>query len=185
MPYSGQNLDNPGTGERIIFRRTGQDTGGLLVEFEHYMSARSAPVFPEHVHLNQEERFEIIAGAARYRLDGIEHQARAGETVVVPMGVVHINCWNAGPDELYMRHSLQPGRGADIFFETMFILSETGKTNAKGEVNLLQLAVIGNAIESETYSAGVPIFLQRLGLPVLATLGRLMGYRARYLQARS
>jgi hypothetical protein len=86
---------------------------------------------------------------------------------------------------LIMRRSLQPGRGADIFFETMFILSMTGETNAKGEVNLLQLAVIGSVIESQTYSAGVPIFLQRLGLPVLAAIGRLMGYRARYSQARN
>jgi hypothetical protein len=178
MPHSGQSLNNPYTGERIIFRQTSADTRGEVVEFEHYMSPRSAPTFSEHVQLNQEERFEIISGAARYRLNGVDAQAQAGETVRVPAGAFHINCWNAGPDELHLRHSLRPALGADIFFETMFTLAQNGKTNAKGEVNLLQLAVIGSGIESQTYAAGLPIALQRLGLPLLATIGRWMGYRA-------
>ena len=180
MPNAGQSLDNPCTGERIVFRQTAQDTRGALVEFDHYMSPRATPTFSEHVQLNQEERFEIVSGIARYRLNGVEQQAHAGETVVVPPGAYHINCWNAGPDELHMRHSFRPARGADIFFEVMFTLAQKGKTNAKGEVNLLQLAVIGSEIESQTYGAGIPVALQRLGLPILATLGRWQGYRARY-----
>ncbi len=79
-----------------------------------------------------------------------------------------------------MRHSFRPGHGADIFFETIFSLAMNGKTNAKGEVNLLQLAVIGNEIENQTFNGGIPIQLQRLALPVLALIGRLIGYHARY-----
>lgn len=180
MAHTGQSLNNPCTGERIVFQQTEQDTGGALVEFDHYMPPSAAPTFPEHVQLNQEERFEIVSGTARYRLNGAEHQAHAGETVVVPPGTFHINCWNAGPDELHLRHSFRPALGADLFFETLFTLAQAGKTNAKGEVNLLQLAVIGSEIESQTYGAGLPIPLQRLGLPLLATLGRWLGYRARH-----
>ncbi|HLO33114.1 MAG TPA: hypothetical protein VK249_28465 [Anaerolineales bacterium] len=179
MPHTGQTLNNPYTGERIIFEQTEQGTGGTLVAFEHFMSPRTKPTFPEHVQLNQEERFEIIAGSARYRLAGVERQAQAGETVVIPPGAIHINCWNAGPEELQMRHSFRPALGTDLFFETLFTLAMNGRTNAKGEVNLLQLAVIGNEIESQTFNAGIPISLQRLALPVLATIGRLFGYRAR------
>jgi mannose-6-phosphate isomerase-like protein (cupin superfamily) len=179
MPYVGQTLNNPYTGERIIFEQTEQDTGGSLVAFEHFMLPRKTPTFPAHVQLNHEERFEIIAGTARYRLEGVEGQAHIGETVIVPPGVIHINCWNEGPDELQMRHSFRPALGTDIFFETLFTLAMNGKTNAKGEVNLLQLAVIGNEIESQTFNAGIPIPLQRVALPVLARIGRLLGYRAR------
>src|SRR5258705_142891 len=64
MPYAGQTLNNPFTGERIIFEQTEQDTGGALVAFEHFMLPRTMPTFPEHVQLNQEERFEIISGTA-------------------------------------------------------------------------------------------------------------------------
>ena len=184
MPYAGQTLNNPYTGEQIIFEQTGQDTGGALVAFKHFMSPRAEPTFPEHVQLNHEERFEILVGTARYRLVGIDRQAQAGETVIVSPGVVHINCWNAGPDELQMRHSFRPAFGTDIFFETLFSLAMNGKTNSKGEVNLLQLAVIGSSIESQTFNAGIPIPLQRLALPVLAALGKRLGYRARYSNER-
>ena len=180
MPYAGQALSNPYTGERIIFEQTGQDTGGSLVSFEHFMSPRRTPTFPEHVQLNHEERFEILGGKARYRLSGVDRQAEAGETVIVPAGVVHINCWNAGPNELQMRHSFRPAMGTDIFFESLFMLAMNGKTNSKGEVNLLQLAVIGNAIDSQTFNAGIPIRLQQMALPALAMIGRLLGYRLRY-----
>jgi hypothetical protein len=180
MANTGQSLNNPCTGERIVFQQTEQDTGGALVEFDHYMPPSAAPTFVEHVQLNQEERFEIVAGTARYRLNGVEYQAHAGETVVVPPGTAHINCWNAGPDELHLRHSFRPGRGADVFFESMFTLAQMGKANAKGEVNLLRLAVIGSEIESQTYNAALPISLQRRVLPLLARLGRLLGYPAKY-----
>ena len=183
MPYAGQILSNPYTGERIIFEQTERDTGGSLVAFKHVMSPRSTPTFPEHVQLNHEERFEILAGTARYRLDGVDRQAGAGETVIVPAGVIHINCWNAGPEELQMRHSFRPALGTDIFFETLFTLAMNGKTNSRGEVNLLQLAVIANEIESQTFNAGIPIPVQRLALPALAMIGRLLGYRTRYSSA--
>ncbi len=178
MATTGQALNNPCTRERIVFQQTEKDTGGALVEFDHYMPPSATPTFPEHVQLNQEERFEIVLGTARYRLNGAEHQAHAGETVVVPPGTFHVNCWNAGPDELHLRHSFRPALGADFFFETLFTLAQAGKTNAKGEVNLLHLAVIGSEIESQTYGAGLPIPLQRLGLSLLAALGRWLGYRA-------
>ena len=184
MPHAGQTLNNPYTGERIIFEQTEQDTSGASVAFEHFMLPRIMPTFPEHVQLNQEERFEILAGTARYRLSGVDRQAHAGETVVIPPGAIHVNCWNAGPETLKMRHSFRPGLGTDIFFETLFTLAMNGKTNAKGEVNLLQLAVIGNEIESQTFNAAIPIPLQRLALPVLAMIGRLLGYRARYSTER-
>ena len=184
MPYAGQTLNNPYTGERIIFEQTEQDTGGVLVAFKHFMHPRTGPTFPEHVQLNHEKRFEILAGTARYRLGGVEKQAQAGETVIIPPGAIHINCWNAGPDELQMRHSFRPALGTDIFFETIFTLAMNGKTNTKGEVNLLQLAVIGDEIESQTFNAGIPIPLQRLALPALAMIGRLLGYRARTIHVR-
>ena len=34
MAYAGQILDNPVSGERIIFRRTAADTGGELLAFD-------------------------------------------------------------------------------------------------------------------------------------------------------
>ncbi len=178
MAIKGQALNNPSTKERIVFQQTEKDTNGTVVEFDHYIPPGKESTFPEHVQLNQEERFDIVSGTARYRLNGVEGQAHAGESVIVPPGAFHVNCWNAGPGELHLRHSFRPALGADYFFETMFTLAQAGKTNAKGEINLLHLAVIGGEIASQTYRAGIPIPLQRLGISLLASLGRLLGYRA-------
>jgi hypothetical protein len=179
MAHPGQAIENPRTGERIVFRHTQRETNGEYVEFDHLL--RPGPsAFGEHVQLNQEERFEILFGAARYRLNGAERQAGPGEVVVIPPGAYHINCWAGGPDELHLRHSFRPALGNEDFFETLFALARLGKTNARGEVNLLQLAVIGSEIKSQTFGAGIPLPLQRLSLRVLSGLGRLLGYQARY-----
>jgi mannose-6-phosphate isomerase-like protein (cupin superfamily) len=178
MAQPGQDIENPITGERIVFLHTGPETHGEYTEFDHYLNPGPS-TFSEHIQLNQEERFEIVSGAARYRLRGAERQAGPGEVVVFEPGARHINCWNPGPERLHLRHSFRPALGADDFWETMLELARLGKTNPKGQVNLLQLAVIGSEIDSQTYGAGAPLWLQRLGLPVLVGLGRLLGYRAR------
>ena len=88
---------NPATGEWITYTAIAADSGGQLVRF----SWRSVPggVITEHVHPHQEERFTILAGEAHFTLNGAEHVAGAGETVVVPAGVPHSE-GNPGPAEI-------------------------------------------------------------------------------------
>jgi hypothetical protein len=179
MAHPGQIIENPRTGERIVFRITQRESNGAVVEFDHCLHPGPS-AFAEHVQLNQAERFEIVSGMARYRLNGAEHTAAPGQVVVIPPGAYHINCWAGGADELHLRHSFLPALDNEAFFETLFALARLGKTDAHGGVNLLQLAVIGSEIKSQTFGAGIPISLQRLGLPLLAALGRRLGYRARY-----
>ena len=69
MAHQGQVIENPRTGERIVFLHTRRETDGEFVDFDHFL--RPGPsAFGEHVQLNQEERFEIVSGVARYRLSG-------------------------------------------------------------------------------------------------------------------
>ena len=56
MAYTGQIVDNPVSGERIIFRRTAADTGGELLEIDLEL-APDGHVPGKHVHPVQEERF--------------------------------------------------------------------------------------------------------------------------------
>jgi len=71
-------------------------------------------------------------------------------------------------------------RSAELFFETYFGLSRDGKLSSTGEMNLLQATVllveVSDFIRPETPAR----FIQGVGFPVLAALGRALGYRARY-----
>src|SRR3990172_12874214 len=71
MAQGGDSIDNPVTGQRVIFRKRAGDTGGELLQFELFMKPHG-PRMLEHVHPRQEELLEVVAGAVRYRLGGAE-----------------------------------------------------------------------------------------------------------------
>jgi hypothetical protein len=68
----------------------------------------------------------------------------------------------------------------ETLFETLFGLAADGKVNAKGLPNPLQMMVLARAYRREVQPAPP---LSRIVGPlsiVLAPVGRLLGYRARY-----
>ena len=58
----------------------------------------------------------------------------------------------------------------------MFTLASEGKTNRKGLPNPLRLAVIAKAHFDTVRLPFPPAWLQRVGLALGASLGRLLGY---------
>lgn len=52
-----REIENPATGERIVFRRTAEETGGELLEMDDFW-ARTDHQTPEHVHPAMEERWQ-------------------------------------------------------------------------------------------------------------------------------
>ena len=67
MIRTGETIENPITGERVVFRRTAADTKGEAVAVEVFVEPHGF-VAARHVHPNQEERFEILSGALELRL---------------------------------------------------------------------------------------------------------------------
>jgi mannose-6-phosphate isomerase-like protein (cupin superfamily) len=163
-------IENPSTGERIVFH----DGPGNLLSFEYTAAAGTAGP-PEHIHPEQEERFEVVAGAARFRVGGREVVLRPGESASVPAGTPHTFA-NAGDSELRMNIEIDPARNMRGFFETLFALGRAGKTDARGRAGLLQDAVL--AREYGVFLARPPLWVQRPVIFVLAAVGRLMGKRA-------
>src|SRR5215471_21519431 len=84
-PSAGRVIDNPISGERIVIRESGEDTGGRLLTFDLYLPP-GGHVPATHVHPVQEERFTVVAGRMRFRLGRRTILARPGETVLVPAG---------------------------------------------------------------------------------------------------
>jgi hypothetical protein len=69
MIHAGDMLENPITGERLLFRKTSSDTGGEAVVLETFVKPDGF-VAAAHVHPYQEERFEILKDSVGFRLGG-------------------------------------------------------------------------------------------------------------------
>ena len=80
------NLDPLGV--RVELLQTAEDTGGELLEFDVIGRARGL-LAQGHVHPAQVERFEVISGAMRLRVDGHEQLLTEGQSVEVPAGAPH------------------------------------------------------------------------------------------------
>src|SRR2546430_12531334 len=159
MAKSGDILEHPVTGERLVWRKVARDTGGELLQADLYV-APGGFVAAEHVHPMQEERFEVLAGVLRLHIDGKEKTMRTGEIEVVPAGRPHV-WWNGGQEELHVLGEFRPALRTEMFFETYFGWAKDGKTNRKGLPNPLRLAVLVDAYQDELRLARPPFAIQR------------------------
>lgn len=179
MAKAGDTIESPFSGARIRFLKTARDTNGELLQVEDLMKGGGrVPI--EHVHPYMEERFEIISGTVRLSMRGQERDVFAGESVVVRAGTPHV--WgNPNEDEVHLILEFRPALRMEEWFETFFGLQRDGKVNPKsGLPNLLQWAVISREYEDEIYLAWPPLSVQRVRFGLLATIGKLVGYKARY-----
>ena len=138
MAKSGDELFNSLTAERIVFRKTAEETDGALLEMDDYWEAPGHRA-PEHIHPQMQERWEVIAGCARFRIDGVERSAGPGEVVIAPPGVRHM-AWNPGTESVHLRIQMRPALRWETFVERLFALlsGPMGSTAEAGEA-LLEL----------------------------------------------
>jgi quercetin dioxygenase-like cupin family protein len=175
MIHPGDTLENPVTGEVLIFHRTSSQTQGESVLVETIVQPDGF-VAAAHVHPNQSERFEILAGTLGLRLGNQELLAKPGDVAVVDPGTPH-RFWNAGDQDARFLCEVRPALDFESLIETMFALAAEGKTNSKGFPNPLRLAVIAEAHFETVRLPFPPASLQRAALAIGAPLGRMLGYR--------
>ena len=178
MIRAGDTLENPITGERIVFRQTSRETNGEAVVIETYVQPDGF-VAAAHVHPSQEERFEVLRGAVGFRVGRKKVVAGPGQRLTVPAGTAH-RFWNAGDEVAHFVCEIRPALQFESLIETMFTLAAEGRTNRKGMPGLLQLAVIADEHFDTVRLPFPPAWLQRLGLAMGAPLGRMLGFRATY-----
>jgi quercetin dioxygenase-like cupin family protein len=178
MARAGDVLDNPVSGQRIIFRKTTEDTGGELLEVESVYTKPSPSRPPAHYHPHQEERFEVLSGSLMVVVEGEARAYGEGEAFVVPPGVSH-EMWTEEAGTR-MTWRIRPAMKTEAFFETLWGLARAGKTDEKGVPNLLRVAVLFREYSEEFRLARPPWPVRRSLFALLAPLGRLLGYRARY-----
>jgi quercetin dioxygenase-like cupin family protein len=178
MAKAGDELVNPVTALRTVFRKTAQDTKGELLQVD-WIGSPDWTTGPDHVHPRQEERFEVLSGRLGLRADGIECVHGVGDVIVVLTGSPHA-VRNAGDDEVHVLVDFEPALRTERAFETLAGLARDGKTNRAGAPKNPLLALILREFEEEIYFVRPTLAVQRMILGALAFIGRLLGYRAEY-----
>jgi quercetin dioxygenase-like cupin family protein len=174
MIRPGDKLENPVTGEVLVFHRTSEETNGEAVLFETIVRPHGF-VAAAHIHPLQSERFEVVAGRLGLRIGEKEILAGPGDVATVAPGTPH-RFWNAGEEEARFLCEVRPALKFESLIETMFALAAEGKTNRKGMPNPLRFAVIARAHFETVRLPFPPPFLQRAALAVGAPLGKALGY---------
>jgi len=131
-----------------------------------------------HIHPNSDEHFHVHKGRLLISIDGIEHIADAGETVMVPRGKPHF-FRNAHDRDTHATVSFTPGHKHLRFFINLAAMTvlEPKSFLPSGDVKLLQIALALNAYRGHLYIAGPPIWVQKLMYAALSPIAKLMGYR--------
>jgi mannose-6-phosphate isomerase-like protein (cupin superfamily) len=176
--HAGDQIENPVTGERIVFHETSAETNGERVVFETIVQPGGF-VASAHLHPLQTERFEVLEGTLAMRRGKETVELGAGETVVVEPGTPH-KFWNAGDGAVRFVCTVTPAVQFERLIATMYSLAAAGKTNRKGMPNPIRLAVIANHHFDDVRLPVVPHKLQKLALVLGAPVGRLVGYSATF-----
>jgi mannose-6-phosphate isomerase-like protein (cupin superfamily) len=170
MAYAGQIVENPVTGERIVFRQTSADTNGELVAIDLALPV-GGHVPGMHIHPLQEERFEVTSGRMKFRYGMRTIVAEAGETVVVPAGKIH-NFAQYGDEPSQCRVEIRPALKMEQLFETTVRLAQEGRTNKKGMPKPLDLALFVEEFKDEVKAPFPPTPVVRALMTPLRALAR-------------
>jgi quercetin dioxygenase-like cupin family protein len=175
MIRPGERLENPVTGEVMIFHRTSEQTNGEEV-FVEVIVRPEGFVAAAHFHPHQTERFEVLEGKLGLRVGDEKLVATPGDVAVVTPRTVH-RFWNAGGEDARFTVQVRPALQFESLIETMFALAAEGKTNRKGMPNPLRLAVIARAHFDTVRLPFPPAALQRTALALGGPLGKVLGYQ--------
>ena len=178
MIRAGDAIENPVTGERIVFRQTSRETNGAAVVIETYVQPNGF-VAAAHVHPSQEERFEVLRGTVGFRVGREKLVAGPGKRLTVPAGTPH-KFWNAGDEPVRFVCEVRPALQFESLLETMFALAADGKLNKRGMPNPLRLAAIANAHFADSRAPYIPAWLQKAGLAAGALAAKAVGYGPTY-----
>jgi mannose-6-phosphate isomerase-like protein (cupin superfamily) len=170
---AGDVLENPATGERVVFRRTAAETGGEALEYELRFRPQGFLV-REHLHPAQSERHEVLEGRLGLHLDGEDRVLEPGDGVIVPAAAPH-RLFPVGDEPVHALFELRPALRTEELLETFVRLAQEGKIDRKGNPKPLELALLARAFEAEGYATKPPLAVQHVLLAPLAWLAKLLG----------
>ena len=179
MTHAGKVISNTKMAGKVKFIKTAVDTGGDLLEMEATFNTAVSSL-PEHVHPHQDEHVEVLAGMVSIEINGQERTYFAGESFDFPRNVPHRFLGAAGSEEARILWQIRPALNSETLIETVYGLAADGKMEARGILSLCQTAVIYRAFHAEYRLTKPSQLVQKMMFGILAPIGRLLGYQARY-----
>lgn len=178
-PSALPTIEDPSTGQRIVFLQTADTTGGELLECDLFVAPGG--FVPLHAHPHQEERFEAVSGALRFRLGLRQRVVSAGEHVVVTPGTAH-SFRNRFDREAHFRVQVRPAWRTEHVL-LLIGLARDGLIRMRKHgypTPLLQAAVLGTAPLDDVCLPVIPLAAQKALFRALAPVGRATGYRSSF-----
>jgi mannose-6-phosphate isomerase-like protein (cupin superfamily) len=180
MVEAGRVYLNARSGGTLCVLTHWADTGGELLELERSLPPGTGRLSP-HVHLDFEQTFTVVEGQARAAVRGEQASLGPGQTLEVPQGAAHVDPWNPGPGRAVVRNRISPVPAViRAYVETMVARAVAGKLNKQDEFQFLQIAVLLDETDGQSFDSRFPIGVQRAAVPALGALGRLLGYRVEH-----
>jgi quercetin dioxygenase-like cupin family protein len=169
-----EEISDPNTGQRVVFRRTGD-----VLELDLYVS-RGAYV-ARHMHPSQEETFTGVTGTLVLNVGDETKTIGPGDSVTIPARTPH--GFDPAVDDAHLVVTVSPGLELDRYFRAYLGLSREGRLRvpARGLPKpLLLFAVLLHRYRREMAAPGIPLWLQRPLIAVMAFVGRLLRRRESY-----
>jgi quercetin dioxygenase-like cupin family protein len=177
MPTKGQILTVPANGTSFEFIEAANDTNGDRVIVRATVKGKGQFV-PNHIHVLQDETFEVTSGKLTVWTPGRTITLSAGEKMTLPKNKPH-NHYNNHDEAVTYIQTVTPALDFDYLIETFIGLAADGKSKNQ-RYGLVQELVILKYLDSKTYLADIPIGVQKVLMNIVAPIGRRMGYRAIY-----
>jgi len=155
---------------------TSAQTNGKQIKARIVFGPAGIRVAP-HVHLHQDETYEVLSGTLTYFLDGKKHLAPPGSTVQLPRGVPHQH-FSGRPEDAVTIQTMRPGLDFDYVLETLFGLGSENRL--RGLDYLVQGMVMLRRMKGPLVVTAAPKWLQFGLARIFTPLAELFGYRAVY-----
>jgi uncharacterized protein YndB with AHSA1/START domain/mannose-6-phosphate isomerase-like protein (cupin superfamily) len=176
MANAGDVLDMAQLGCKVQLIRTAAETDGELIEFDVIGRPRGFLVQP-HVHVDQSERYEVIARTLKIVDDGREHLLGPGETMEVPAGVSHRQMPGDDGDDGHVRVQARPAGNTQAFLERVAAMCAAGEFNRFGFPRPVAGARLVSDFGDEGHATRPPLAVQKaLARLVLRIAGVMRPY---------
>jgi len=173
VPHEGQEIVNRRTGQRMRFVRLREQE--LVIESVNPPSDEREP---EHVHPEQESGAEVHAGALIFEVGGEARRVGPRESISIPAGTPH-RFWNESDKDARSTQFFRPALDIAAFFETYFELARRDALTDKGDLPLLQVAVMVPEFAREIRLTSPPWPVVRATAALLGPVARMRGHKGR------